>query len=256
MTNNNNKEKKIDWGPIVFAGVALGGIYAIIRALKGWTPWDGKKYEEAMIILEDYRVELEELQPYVESIYAGDRVPTEQEEAILSSMVRQMELKEATVYNLSRTVWNQLSDIIKDAAKVWWTVPLVVFTPIAGYGTYKMIKGWFKNRRPPPGFTCPSCGVIFDTETGLKEHVRTEHRIATANIGAAQELFNQSSAWVQGAVAAEGAYGKINRDWRGFSLTEIGDVAWGITSAYGYSLTSIAGMSLLSRMSILLLVAI
>jgi len=248
MTPETKETKKeIPWTPIIIGGAALSAIYLITRLFLSRT-------EQAKEVLEDWELEFDELQSYIERIYAGDRTPTEQEVAILSSMLDQMKIKEETVQQLSKSVFTELHDIIETAARNWWLVPAVIISPIAGYMTYKLVKGWFNNRRPPPNFPCPKCGAVFGTEGALKRHIETEHTPTGQFALEAQENFAQASTWVQNAVAVESYYAKTFTRWDRWSLPEIKNLNWALTSTWVYGLGAAYELALLRTALMLLLI--
>lgn len=239
--------KGINWTPIIIGGTALGAIYLITRLFLSRT-------EQAKEILEDWQQEFDQLQPYVESIYAGGRTPTEQEVAVLSAMLENMRIKEQTVEQLSKSFFTELHDIIETTAKNWWLMPVAIITPIAGYMTYKLVKGWFNNRRPPPNFPCPKCGAVFGTKEALKRHIETEHTPTAQFALEAQENFAQASTWVQNAVAVESYYAKTFTRWDHWSLPEIKNLNWALTSAWVYGIGTAIELSLLRTALMLLLI--
>lgn len=245
------KKKEINWTPIIIAGAAVGGIYFIIRQLMSG---DVEDRELAREILKDWQLEFDQLQSYVESIYYGGRIPTDQETAVLSSMLDQMAIKETTILQLSKTVWQEAQDVITTTAKNWWLLPVVVFTPIAGYGAFKLVRRWFNNRRPPPNFPCPKCGSVYGTEGALKAHMDNSHAPTAEFALEAQQKFFQASTWVQGGVAVESYYGRTYTNWSRWSLPDIRDLNWALTSAWVYGIGTAYETILLKTVLMLLLV--
>ena len=244
-------KNKVNWTPIIVTGAAIGGIYLIWRLLHAESEADR---EQARLILEDWQLEFNELRPYVETIYAGGRTPTDQEIAVLSSMLDQMKIKEETIQQLSRSVFGELQDLIETAAKNWWLVPAAIITPIAGYMTYELVRRWFNNRRPPPNFPCPKCGEVFSTEGALKHHIETTHTPTAQFALEAQQNFAQASTWVQEAVAVESYYAGTYSSWHSWSLPKIRDLNWALTSAYIYGIGTAYETILLRTALMLLLV--
>jgi len=242
---------KMNWTPIIAVGAVGGGIFLIWKLLHAESEADR---EQARLIMEDWQLEFDELRPYVETIYAGGRTPTEQEIAVLSSMLDQMKIKEETIQQLSRSVFGELQDLIETAAKNWWLVPAVIITPIAGYMTYKLVRRWFNNRRPPPNFPCPKCGAVYGTEGALKHHIETTHTPTTQFALESQQNFGQLSTWVQEAVAVESYYAKTYTRWDYWSLPKIRNLNWSLTSAYVYGVGTAYELILLRTALLLLLV--
>jgi hypothetical protein len=244
-------EHKVNWTPVlVVAGI---GVTALIIGKLFFAESEADR-EQARLILEDWQLEFYELKNYTETIYAGGRTPTEQEIAIMSSMLDQMKIKEETIQQLSRSVFGELQDVIEAAARNWWLMPVVIITPIAGYMTYKLVKGWFNNRRPPPNFPCPKCDGVFSTEGALKHHIQTDHQPDITNAFAAQQNFAQTSTWVQNAVAVESYYAKTYTNWGNWSLPTLRNLNWALTSAWVYGIGAAAEIALLRTALMLLLI--
>jgi hypothetical protein len=245
------KERKVNWTPIIVTVAAGTGIFLILKLFLSENAADR---EQAKIILDDWQQEFDELKPYTEAIYYGGRTPTEQEIAILSSMLDQMKIKEETIQSLSKSVFTELKDLIETAARNWWLVPVAIITPIAGYMTYKLVKGWKNRRGPPPNFPCPKCGIVFATEGALKNHIETAHTPIAASAIQARQAFDQTSTWVQNAVAIESYYAQTFTNWSAFSLPQIKNLNWGLTSAWVYGIGSATELILLRTALLLLLV--
>lgn len=242
---------KINWTPIIVTGAIFGGIFLVWKLFRAESEADR---EQARLILEDWQLEFDELRPYTETIYAGGRTPTEQEIAILSSMLDQMKVKEETIQQLSRSVFGELQDLIETTAKNWWLMPTVIITPIAGYMTYKLVRRWFNNRRPPPNFPCPKCDAVYSTEGSLKHHIETEHTPTVEFALAAQQKFVQTSTWVQNAVAVESYYAKTYTNWSRWGLPEIRNLNWSLTSAWVYGVGTAYELALLRTALLFLLI--
>jgi len=250
--NESEVASKVNWTPIVLVVGGSIGVYAIIKALKSG---EEERRKEAERILEDWRMEWETLNPYVESIFYGGREPTDSEMAIMDSMMKQMELKEITIQRLSTSTFQELGDIARTLAKNWWLVPVVVLTPIAGYVAFKLVKGWFQNRPPrPPTFKCPVCGEIFSSEFRLREHTEQYHPPTKANIATAQSIYRGTGTWVQGLVATDSIYSRAYGSWSSFSLGEIAEVAWASTLGSVYGMAGAAGLGTLAYLPYLLLI--
>jgi len=244
--------KPISWTPVIIGGTVIGGAALIIWLLTRGEVEDRKLARE---ILDDWQMEFDELKNYTEQIYYGGRQPTEQEVEILSRMLDEMSIKETTIKQLSSTVWQEAVDVIKAAASAWWLVPVVVFTPIAGYAAYKVVKGWKDKKQPPPSFPCPKCGASFGTEGALKYHIETEHSPNKQFANEAQAQFVQTSTWVQGATAVESAlYSRTYSRWSALGLPEISDLNWGLTSAWVYMIGAASESVLLKAALSLLLI--
>lgn len=247
------KERKIPWTPIIVGGLALGGIYLLYKLFGGYE----NRFEKAMEIYEDYKLELAELQDYAERINAGGRIPTDAETKVLDAMMGAMKLKEIQIKHLSESVFDQLTNFIETAAKNWWLVPLVIIAPIAGYMTFKLVKGWFDHRKPPPsgGFTCPVCDQVFSAASSLKQHMKTEHTPTTLNLSQAQAEFQKLGAWAHGAVAVDTAlYSRIDRSWRTLDLSALGDIAVGAANLYGLGAAGAYELSILRMLPLLLMI--
>jgi len=247
------EERKIPWTPIIVGGLALGGIYLLYKLFGSYED----RFEKAMEIYEDYKLELAELQDYAERINAGGRIPSDSETKVLDAMMNAMKLKEIQIKHLSESVFDQLTNFIETAAKNWWLVPLVIIAPIAGYMTFKLVKGWFDHRKPPPsgGFTCPVCNETFSTASGLKQHMKTEHTPTTTNLSQAQAEFQKLGAWTHGAIAVDTAlYSQIDKSWRTLDLSALGDIAVGAADLYGLGAAGMYELNILRMLPILLMV--
>jgi hypothetical protein len=249
-------EHKINWTPIIVVGAAGVGIYFILKLLISGS---AANQEQARLIIADWQQEFDELKTYTETIYAGGRTPTDQEIAVLSSMLDQMSIKEQTVNQLSKSGFTQLMDVIKTAAANWWLVPVEVaaisFTPIAGYLTYKLVRRWFNNRRPPPNFPCPTGdGFVAGSEAELKNHMDRVHPPTIAHAVDAQQAFSQISPWVQNAVAVESYYATTFTTWNRWNLSSIKNLNWALASAWVYGIGSASELILLRTVLTLLLI--
>jgi len=240
------KPNKMNWTPVATVGAVAGGAALIIWLL---TRGESGDQELAREIMEDWELEFDDLQNYTEMIYAGGRTPTVSEIAILSQKLDHMGLKEETVHNLSLSVWRELQDLIKTAAKNWWLVPVVIFTPIAGYGAFKILRGWFNNRRPPGAWPCPIDGQVFATEEHLRQHMESQHPVNPDpdDIDYAQNQFRLTSSWVQNAVAVETYYALTFSPWVQLSISQRRNISWSITSAWVYTIGAAAEMTFLQQ---------
>lgn len=253
-------QEKINWTPVVITGLVVAGVFGGYLVIKSVTAGGAERRELAERILVDYQAEEIELRDWVEQIFAGGRTPTDEEMAVFDSMTEQMVLKEKTIYELSRTTFSALHEVLSEAASKWWLVPVgvasITLIPIAGYMVFKYVREWF-NRRPPgpPTFECPVCHEMFYTKEALKKHKDIKHYVTKANLAQAQELFIEASVWVRGAVAAEsGMYAKVERDWWELSLGELDNLAWAATTGACYGIAGVAGMTILRLLPALLLV--
>lgn len=248
------KEGNIPWKPIIIIGSVVSGIALVMWLVEKWliAPSEENK-KRAMVIYNDYMTELSELEAYVEQINAGGRTPTDSETKVLDAMMSAMSLKEIEIKTLSESTFEQLADLIKTCG---WAALVLIFAPIAGYMTFRLVKAWLDNKKPPPsgGFTCPNCSETFSTQSALKRHMEEEHPPTTVNVAQAQAEFQKLGAWSYGAVAVEsGLYDRINRSWRTLSLSELGDIAWGAASAYTLGAAGATELSLLRMLPLLLL---
>lgn len=252
------KEEKINWTPVVIAGAAVGGLFLVWKIIDTLREGSEADRELAREILIDWQQEFDVLKPYMESIYAGGRIPTEQEIAVLSSMLSQMEVKEITIQQLSKSVWKEFEDMAAGVAASLWlvskSVALLAISGIAPYVTYKIVKGWKNRRQPPPNFPCPKCGALYSTEAALKNHIETAHAPTLQFAFQAQQNFAQTSTWVQNAVAVESYYGKTFTSWATWSLLDIRRLNWALTSAYVYGIGTLTEMTLLRTALVLLLI--
>lgn len=245
------KSRPINWGPVITIGAVAGGAALIIWLL---TRGESEDKELAREILDDWQVEFDGLKDYVERIYGGGRTPTEGEIGVMSQMLDAMSLKEQSINQLSKSVWQEAEDIIKTAAQDWWLVPVVIFTPIAGWATYKILRGWFNNRRPPGAFPCPIDGQVFSTAEHLRQHMESEHPVRPEGANDAQAVFNQTSSWTQNAIAVESYLSQTYNPWYGYSIPQLRNLSWTITSAWAYSISAIAEMALLRTALMFLLI--
>jgi hypothetical protein len=249
---------EINWTPIAVGGLVIGGIVLAWKMLQSLGSESPANQEQARIILTDWQLEFDEMKTYTETIYAGGRTPTDQEIAVLSSMLDQMKIKELTVHDLSKTVFSELKNLIDTLAADWWLVPVsvasVIILPIAGYMTYKLIKEWKNRRGPPPNFPCPKDGIVFATEGALKNHIETAHTPILAFVAQARQAFDQTSTWVQSAVAVESYYSQTFTIWSALNLPQIRNLSWGLTSAWVYGIGA-ASESILLRTALMLLLA-
>lgn len=248
---------KVPWKPIIIGGSVVGGAVLILWLVDRWWGLTPAEREEAKRILEDAKIETAEMQDYVERIHSEGRLPTDSETKVLDAMVNQMKLKEIA---LPRSFLQELREFYAEAASKWWLVPLTValltIELIAGYMAFKFVKEWMNRRKPPPtgGFTCLNCGELFSTQSALKRHMEEKHPPTTVNVAQAQVEFQKLGAWSYGAVAVEsGLYGRIDRRWETLSLSELGAIAWGATSAYTLGVAGAVELSLLQMLPLLLL---
>lgn len=250
MSEQRKATKPINWTPVIVSGFILGGV-----ALIGWVLTRGEAADRELAgeILEDWQMEFDLMKSYTEMIYYGGRQPTEQEVAIISQELENMAVKEITIKQLSETVWQEAEDVMKTAISGWWLVPVVVFTPIAGYVAYKAVKGWKDKNQPPPSFPCPKCGASYSTAGALKYHIENQHTPTKQFAIQAQSQFVQTSTWVQGAAAVDSAlYGRTYSRWSSLGLPEISNLNWGLTSAWVYMIGA-AGESILLKSALTLL---
>lgn len=239
-----NSEQKVNWTAIVVAGTVIGGgvlLYGILAMLGRESEADR---ELAQKLLLEWRAQFEVVKPMVESIYVDSRVPTEQELAVLSSLLAQMEIKEVTIQHLSRSTWVEFGEMVDTLGSLFWQVPLGVVSTIfgvkiGGYVINKLIKEWKNRRRPPPSFRCPlnGCGAEFSTESELEQHVRNEHPAYATYAIEAQTEFSKLNPWVQNAVAVETFYGRLyTTNWSLYSSADLSTLTWGLISAMVYGI--------------------
>lgn len=245
-----NTEKKaestkraVNWTPIIVGGTVVAGgivLYKILQTLEAGSEADRELARE---IMADWQLEFDQLQPYMESIYYSGREPTEQELAILSSMLTQMEIKERTIYELSRSVFNEFTDMAAGIAADLWlvskAVALITLSGIAGYVTYKIVREWKNRRGPPPTYPCPICGAVYGTAQALEYHVGAEHPVTSAYTIQAQVEFGRATSWIQNAVAVEMFYGRTYTNWADFSLADLATLNWNIMSTGVYGVGSL-----------------
>lgn len=253
MTTEKKVEKAkdtINWTPVVVGGTVIAGgiiLYKILQTIAGGSEADRELAREIMV---DWQQEFDQLQPYMESIYYGGRVPTEQELAIVSAMLSQMEIKERTIYELSKSVFTEFQDMAAGVAASLWlvskSVALLVLTGAGLFVTYKIWKEWKNRRRPPPNYPCPICGAVYSTAEALKHHVGAQHPVTLAYAIQAQVEFGKATTWVQNAVAVEYFYSKTYTNWSRFSLSDLSTLNWNViaTGVYG-----IGSLWLLTRVS-------
>lgn len=210
------ESKPINWTPVIATGAAVGGIALILYLINRG---EAEDRELAKRILDDWELEWEEVQPYVEGMYAGGRTPTDAETNIISSMLEQMKFKEYTIYELSKSTWSELGALAGDIAAGWG---IVIGSTVAGYAAIKLVKNWTNKHKPPPNYPCPACDFVGATKGALAYHIKTIHQISKANAAQAQQVFLQSNLWAQSTVAVEsGLYDKVYLEWPKLSTTQI-----------------------------------
>jgi hypothetical protein len=259
MANGNKAENKVNWTALGVGALVVGGgivLWKILETLTGPSPEEQKIIDE---ILHEWQSEFDQLKSYSETIYANGRTPSDQEIAVLSSMLDQMSLKEQTMVGFSSSGFDQLVKLIREMAADWWLVPITVASitilPIGGYMTYKLVKEWKNRRGPPPNFPCPfGDGFVGATADQLKHHLQTNHPATAQFAGQAQQSFAQASTWVQNAVAVESYYAATFTNWRSWSLPALGNLGWAVTSAWVYGIGAAADSALLLTLLPLLLI--
>lgn len=252
MSEQQKVTKPINWTPVIVSGVILGG-----ATLIGWvlTRGEAEDRELAREILEDWQLEFDLMKNYTEMIYYGGRQPTELEIAIISQELENMAIKEETVYQLSKTVWQEFRELWETVVSGWWVVPVTGVSLVVTYGAYQAVKGWKNRHQPPPNFPCPKCGTSFSTAGALKYHIETQHTPTKQFAAEAQAQFVQTSTWVQGATAVDSVlYGRTYSRWSSLGLPEISDLNWGLTSAWVYMIGAASESILLKTALTLLLV--
>lgn len=248
-----NQKEKINWTPIAIGGAALGGLFLIWKIMQTVEGGSEADRELAREILDDWQQEFDLFKPYSESIYYGGRQPTDQELAILSSILDQMSLKEQTIYNLSRTVWNEMRELLDAAASNWWLIPVVGFSWVPPYAGYKIWRRWHDHRNPPPNFPCPRCDAApFTTEGALKHHVDTTHPVSAKYAIDAQVEFAKTATAVQNAIAVESFYARTYTNWSSWSLGDLEIINWSIISAGVAGIASVYQTSILWQMVFML----
>lgn len=202
------KSKPINWTPIIVTGASVGGIALILYLIQRGEAGDREMAER---IMDDWQLEWAEVQPFVENMYASGRQPTDGETNVLSSMLEQMQLKEYSIYELSRSTWSELGSLIWDLAAGWG---IIVGTAVAGYGATKLVKKWTDKNKPPPNFPCPACDFVGTTKGALEWHIKNEHTINTDNLQVAQQTYLSTAMWTQSAVAVEtNLFQQIYQGW-------------------------------------------
>lgn len=242
MTTEQKKEHKVNWTHVIIGGTVLGGgflLYKILQTIYGGSEADRELAREIMI---EWQQEFDVMKPYMESIYYGGREPTEQELAILSSMLSAMEAKEATLPQLSKSIWKEFEELAAEiAASLWLTskaVALLTISGISSYVTYKIVREWKNRRNPPPNFPCQICGAVYSSAEALKTHVEHTHPVTLDYAIQAQTEFIKATTWIQNAVAVEHFYSKTYTNWKYFTLPDFRELNWNIISTGVYGIGS------------------
>lgn len=241
-------KRAVNWTPIVIAGAATGGLYLIWRIMRTIGEGSESDKELAREIMAEWYVQFENMKDYTEMVYHMGRTPTDEELAILSAHLDNMAIKELTVYNLSKSIWEELKELIETVAENWWLGIAVGMAWVPGYATYKLFKKWKDRNQPPPNFPCPRCDYVAGTEGALKHHFESTHDVVAAAAAQAQVDFHKLSTFVQGAVAVESVYGSVYNNWGTMSLPTLRSVTWGLVNTYVYGIASLSQMSILWTM--------
>jgi len=176
----------------------------------------------------------ENLNIYLLQITADGREPTTEEWAQYEAMWQDGVVEEHELVEASQPAFLQLVDSAERLAKQWYLVPIVVFTPIAGYITVQLFRDWYRYRcrrctRP----RCTKDGEEFATKEELADHIAREHTVTldATMLAAAQVEFTKIPYWTRATVAAEsGLYNRAYHDWRTLSQEEIYLICWAMMS--------------------------
>ena len=222
--DNEEKKPEVNWTAVGVGVTVIGAgliAYKIIKTLTGPTPEQQEEINKLIAMWED---EFSVLKPFVESIYAPGHTPTDQEIATLNSMVQNMQGKEETIRIISVPGWERVVPVIQQVGQTAWQIALSVV--VAGFAIVLMVFLFKKIRRPPSSWNCPKCGKHCGSSEELGTHIIDAHLIVPENAGQAQQSFNQTTAWVQNAVAVQSAYyGYTFADWRGYNASELRTIA-------------------------------
>jgi len=244
--------RDINWTPIVIAGAATGGLYLIWRIMRTIGEGTEADRELAREIMAEWYVQFEDMKDYTEMIYHDGRIPTDEEMDILSAKHENMAIKELTIYNLSKTVWEELRELLETVAENWWLAPVIGVSWVPAWAAYKLGKKWKDKNQPPPNFPCPRCDHIAGTEGSLKHHFESDHPVDQIAAAQAQVDFYKLSSWVQGAVAIESVYGSVHNNWGTMSMPTLRSITWGLANTWVYNIASLAQASILWQMVFIL----
>ncbi len=250
MTAEERKKRDINWTPVVIGGAALGGLYLVWRIMETIQHGSEADRKLAREIMADWQDEFEHMKEYSELIYWEGRVPEEHETAILSAMLGNMQIKEETVYELSKSVWKEMGELIETTAENWWLAPAIGLAWVPGYAAYKVVKRWKDRRQPPPNFPCARCDFVGGTEGALRHHFDTTHidYVSLAGATEAQVEFYKLDTWVQASIAVESHYGRTYTNWASYTVGELQTLTWGIMNTYAYGIAALAQLSTLWTM--------
>lgn len=229
-------KSKVNWTAIGVGVIVLGAgtiLYKIVQTLTGPSPAAQKEIDKLLV---QWQAEFDVLKPFVESIYAPGHTPTDQEIATLNSMEQNMQTKEQTINNISSSGWDHITPVIKQIGSTAWQITLSV--AVAGFAIITMVWLFKKIRRPPSSWNCPKDGKPFGSAEELGTHIRDAHLIVLQNAAQAQQDFNQTTAWIQNAVAVQsGYYGYTFADWKSYNASELqamavaGAIVWAAGAA-------------------------
>jgi hypothetical protein len=224
VAKDSGTKSEVNWTAIGVGVIVIGaGVIAlkIVQTLTGPTP---EEQEEINQLIEMWKDEFGVFKPYIESIYTPGHTPTDQEIAVLNSMMEGMREKEQTIVTIHAQGWPQITPVIRQIGQTAWQITLSVV--VAGFAIVALAYLFKKIRRPPSSWNCPKCGKHFGSAEELGTHVIDGHMIVLENAGEAQQSFNQTSPWVQDAVAVQSAYyGYAFTDWRGYRPNELRNLA-------------------------------
>jgi len=224
VAKDSGTKSEVNWTAIGVGVIVIGaGVIAlkIVETLSGPSPGEREEIEKLIQMWED---EFSVFKPYIESIYTPGHTPTDQEIAVLNSMMEGMQGKEQTIYQISVPGWTQVVPVIKEIGATAWQISLSVL--VAGFAIVVLAYLFKKIRRPPSSWNCPKCGKRFGSAEELGTHVIDGHMIVLENAGEAQQSFNRTSPWVQNAVAVQSAYyGYAFADWRAYRPNELRNLA-------------------------------
>jgi hypothetical protein len=253
VAKDSGTKSEVNWTAIGVGVIVIGaGVIAlkIVRTLTGPTPEEQKEIDQ---LIEMWKDEFGVFKPYIESIYTPGHTPTDQEIAVLNSMMEGMRGKEQTIVTIHTQGWPQIVPVIKEIGSTAWQISLSVV--VAGFAIVTLAYLFKKIRRPPSSWNCPKCGKHFGSAEELGTHVMDDHMIVLESAGQAQQSFNQTSPWVQDAVAVQSAYyGYAFADWRGYMPNELRSMAAATAIVYAAGIAAAMDMALLQAVLSLVLI--
>jgi len=211
MADKNGKSSEYAAAGVA-GGVSLGGLLTALLVVGGVgiTAYGAKKLYDYLTgqnefkkeVLEEYMLELEDLEEFQREVANKGIVPSTQDNLLIDQKVRAMETKEYVIKQ--EGFLESLRNLIFDTFAI--AIPTSVGVGLVGYALYR----WWKQRPPqPPQWKDPKTGQQFGSEEALNDHLQQTYlsQWDPVKIAQAETAFRSLPAHAQASIVSYASAG-------------------------------------------------